>query len=132
MTFLCDTNIISELARPRPNSGVVDWSQNVTFIAISVITIEEITYGLTAKPNARIQDLFQHFLSYSCQILPVTPEIAQCAGLMRGNFRTKGISRSQADILIAATAEVHDLILVTRNTRDFEGCNIQILNPFIE
>jgi toxin FitB len=56
MTFLCDTNIISELAGPRPNSGVVDWSQNVTFIAISVITIEEITYGLTAKPNARIQD----------------------------------------------------------------------------
>jgi toxin FitB len=51
---------------------------------------------------------------------------------MRGNFRTKGISRSQADILIAATAEIHDLILVTRNTRDFEGCNIQILNPFVE
>ncbi|WP_199310274.1 PIN domain-containing protein [Phormidium tenue] len=63
MTFLCDTNIISELARPRPNSGVIDWSQNVTFIAISVITIEEITYGLTAKPNARIQDWFQHFLA---------------------------------------------------------------------
>jgi predicted nucleic acid-binding protein len=60
------------------------------------------------------------------------PEIAQCAGLMCGNFRTKGVSRSQADILIAATAEVHDLILVTLNTRDFEGCNIQILNPFIE
>ena len=59
MTILCDTNIISELVRPRPNANVLDWSSRVTLISISVITLEEITYGLTAKPNTRIQAWFE-------------------------------------------------------------------------
>ena len=56
MTFLCDTNIISELARPQPNAGLLQSS-----IALSVITLEEIYYGLTSKPNARINTWFQQF-----------------------------------------------------------------------
>lgn len=132
MTFLCDTNIISELARPQPNPGVIAWSGNVTSIALSVITLEEITYGLTAKPNARIQAWFQNFLNTYCQIIPITPEIAQSAGELRGRFRLQGITRSQADMLIAATAQIRQLTLVTRNTRDFEGCEISLLNPFHE
>lgn len=75
MICLCDTNIISELARPQPNSGVIEWSASVTSIALSVITLEEITYGLTAKPNARIQAWFQSFLSKYCQIIPITSEL---------------------------------------------------------
>ncbi|MBW4481041.1 MAG: type II toxin-antitoxin system VapC family toxin [Tildeniella torsiva UHER 1998/13D] len=130
MTFLCDTNIISELARPQPNPGVVQWSLGVTEIALSVITLEEITYGLRAKPNARIQDWFQGFLGTSCQILPITPEIAQRSGILRGSLRATGMTRTQADMLIAATAQVHQLTLVTRNTRDFEDCAVMILNPF--
>lgn len=51
---------------------------------------------------------------------------------MRGRFRSQGITRSQADILIGATAAVHQLTLVTRNIRDFEGCGILLLNPFNE
>ncbi|XGB40582.1 MAG: hypothetical protein LVT47_02890 [Cyanobacteria bacterium LVE1205-1] len=51
---------------------------------------------------------------------------------MRGGFRIQGITRSQADILIAATARVHNLTLVTRNIRDFEDCGISLLNPFNE
>lgn len=130
MTFLCDTNIISELARPQPDPDVVAWSENVTSIALSVITLEEITYGLTAKPNTRIQAWFQNFLNTYCQIIPITPEIAQSAGELRGRFRLQGITRSQADMLIAATAQIRQLTLVTRNTRDFEGCEISLLNPF--
>jgi predicted nucleic acid-binding protein len=90
---------------------------------------QEITYGLNAKPNARIQNWFEQFLS-TCQILPLTPEIAQCAGELRGTFRTRGIVRSQADMLIAATAHIHQLTLITRNIRDFEDCSILLLNPF--
>ena len=60
----------------------------------------------------------------------ITPEIAQLAGELRGGFRSQGITRSQADILIAATAKIHQLTLVTRNIWDFEGCEIALLNPF--
>ena len=64
--------------------------------------------------------------------MPVNPEIAQLSGELRGRFRMEGITRSQADMIIAATAKIHQLILVTRNTRDFEDCGISLLNPFDE
>jgi toxin FitB len=130
MTCLCDTNIISELARTQPNPGVVEWSASIPSFTLSVITLEEIIYGLNAKPNPRIQNWFQQFLSNYCQIIPITPEIAQYAGELRGIFRTRGITRSQADMLIAATAYIHQLTLITRNIRDFEGCEISLLDPF--
>ena len=131
MTYLCDTNIISELAKPQPNSGVVVWSSGILSVTLSVITLEEISYGLSAKPNVRIQAWFENFLGL-CQIIPVTSDITRAAGEMRGRFRLQGITRSQADMLIAATAHIHQLTLVTRNTRDFEGCNVPLFNPFNE
>lgn len=130
MTILCDTNIISELVRPQPNPGVLAWSAQISSIFLSVITLEEIAYGLAAKPNARVQIWFQEFLNTYCQILPITAEIAQRSGELRGQLRTQGKPRSQADMLIAATAQLHQLTLVTRNTRDFEDCDISLLNPF--
>lgn len=131
MTICCDTNILSELARPRPNLGVIAWSQNLESIAISVITLEEITYGLTAKPNLRVQAWFDRFLLTYCSILPITEAIAKEAGQLRGQLRTQGKPRTQADILIAATAKVHQFTLVTRNVRDFEDCGVVLLNPCI-
>jgi predicted nucleic acid-binding protein len=132
MTFLCDTNVISELARSQPNPGVLTWSATVSSIALSVISLEEILYGLTAKPNPRIQTWFQGFLVDYCTVFPITAEIAQCASTLRGRLRTQGKPRTQADMLIAATVQVHKLTLVTRNTRDFEDCQISVLNPFTE
>ncbi|MDF5723471.1 MAG: type II toxin-antitoxin system VapC family toxin [Rhizonema sp. PD37] len=130
MSHLCDTNIISELTRPIPNPGVTAWSGTVLSINLSVITIEEIYYGLTAKPNAKIQNWFENFLTTHYQILPITSEIAKCSGELRGLLRTQGKPRSQADMFIAATAKIHSLTLVTRNIKDFEGCGISTLNPF--
>ncbi|MBD2298987.1 type II toxin-antitoxin system VapC family toxin [Nostoc sp. FACHB-87] len=131
MSSLCDTNIISELTRPKPNPGVISWIGTVTSINLSVITVEEIYYGLTAKPNVRIQAWFENFLTTHCEILPITSEIAQCSGELRGFLRTQGQPRAQADMLIAATAKIHSITLVTRNIKDFEGCGISTLNPFI-
>ena len=62
MSFLCDTNIISELARPLPNPGVIAWSKSISSIFLSAITLEEICYGLSAKPNHRIQTWLDNFL----------------------------------------------------------------------
>jgi predicted nucleic acid-binding protein len=130
-TFLCDTNILSELARPRPNAGVAAWSQEVSSIAVSVITVEEITYGLAWKPNSRILDWFQDFLHAYSEILPVTVEIAERSGSLRGTLQARGRTRTQADMLIAATAQAHGLTLVTRNARDFEDCGLSLLDPFL-
>ena len=56
--------------------------------------------------------------------------IAQRAGAMRGQFQAQGIVRSAPDMLIAATAIEHQLVLATRNVRDFMGCGVQVVNPF--
>ncbi len=130
MTFLCDTNLISELARPQPNPGVLVWAAEVSSISLSVITVEEIFYGLSAKPNLRIQTWFEGFIEQYCNLLPITLEIAQRSGELRGQLRSKGKTHTQADMMIAATAQIHQLTLVTRNIRDFDSCGIPLLNPF--
>jgi toxin FitB len=130
MSFLCDTNIISELVRPQPNPGVLIWVKNLSDINISVITVEEIFYGLTSKPNIKIQSWWENFMQNHCQILPITAEIAQLCGQLRGQQMLIGKTVTQADMMIAATAQIHQLTLVTRNMRDFDSCGIPLFNPF--
>jgi predicted nucleic acid-binding protein len=127
---LCDTNILSELTRPVPNKGVIEWVAKVSSIYLSAITVDEIYFGLTRRPNTKIQKWFEAYLTNDCQVLPVTPEIAKYAGELRGQLSLKGQVRSQADMLIAATAFIHGLRLVTRNERDFTDCHIVVMNPF--
>lgn len=130
--MLCDTNIISELARPRPNAGVWTWASQHQHIQISSITLDELYFGLSWKPNPRIHLWLDGFLADYCTVLPVTDKIARYAGEIRGSLQAKGQSRTQADMLIAATAAVHNLTLVTRNERDFLSCGVVVINPFSE
>ncbi len=130
MTFLVDTNVVSELVRPAPNASVLAWADTVSSVALSVVTVEEIFFGLARKPNQRIQAWVERYLSDECEICPVTLEIARCAGLLRGSLASRGQRRTQADMLIAATAQVNQLTLVTRNVSDFESCGVALLNPF--
>jgi Predicted nucleic acid-binding protein, contains PIN domain len=99
-------------------------------ISVSVVSLEEMTFGLAWKPTPTVQKWLARFLAESCDVVPITQAMAERAGVMRGELRAKGITRSQADTLIAATAQVLGLTLVTRNVRDFEGCRIDLLNPF--
>jgi toxin FitB len=130
MPWLTDTNVLSELVRPRPDPGVLAWAAGVERISVSVVTLEEILFGLAWKPNPKVQEWFGRFFAEACEIVPITQPIAERAGVMRGELRGRGITRSQADTLIAATAQVLGLTLVTRNVRDFEGYQIDLLNPF--
>jgi predicted nucleic acid-binding protein len=127
---LVDTNVLSELARPRPNAGVLGWAAATRSIALSVVTIEEVLYGLGRRPAPALRAWFDDFMARHCEVLPVTGPIAILAGTLRGQLAARGRARSQADVLIAATAAHHGLTLVTRNVRDFDGCGVSVLNPF--
>ncbi len=131
MKHLCDTNVLSELIKPRPNRGVLRWAEQVKLIGLSVVVVEEVVFGLSWRPNPRIRAWFDGFLERHCQVLPVTGSIALRCGELRGSLRVKGQVRTQADMLLAATAAEYGLTLVTRNTRHFDGCGVALLNPFV-
>jgi len=137
VTFLLDTNAISEWVKPRPNPGLVRWMENVdedrTFI--SVISLAELCYGIermaAGSRRSRLEDWFRDELPlrFEGRILAVDPDVAEACG--------KTVSRSEAvgrpigvmDAFLAATAEVHGLTLVTRNTGDFTLLDA-VLNPW--
>lgn len=129
-TFLCDTNVLSEVVRREPDSGVTAWFEDQAELALSAVTVHEVFAGLAWKPRPKIREWFDRFLVSHCQVLPVGLEIARRSGELRGAAQRRGQTRSVADSLIAATAQIHGLTLVTRNTRDFEGWGIPLLNPF--
>ena len=128
--MLWDTNIISELAKPQPHPDVLCFAEQHHNITISVITLDELYFGLTWKPRPRIRLWLDNFVNNYCDVLPINQEIARFAGELRGDFQSQGITRTQADMLIAATAVIHRLPLATRNVADFSGCGVTICNPF--
>lgn len=127
--FIADTNVISELVRIRPHPGVLSWIDRQDRLTVSAVTVEEIEYGLSAKPNAESRRVLERVLG-ACLIYPVTREVGRRAGELRGSLRRRGITRSQADMLIAATALVHGCVVATRNVKDFEGCGVEVFNPW--
>jgi predicted nucleic acid-binding protein len=129
---LVDTNVISELMRPRPAQRVLAWAAKQERFSLSVVTVEELQFGLSAKPSARMDAWLERFVERHCEVLPVTYEIARRCGAMRAAHRLEGRPRTQADMLIAATAWEHRLPLATRNRADFHGCGIRIVDPFAE
>lgn len=130
MSYLVDTNVISELARAQPDQSVVDWARDINTIAVSVVTVEEVSFGLSWRPNARVARWFERFFETRCEVIPLSNAIAERAGWLRGQLQGAGEMRMQADMFIAATAQLHGLVVVTRNERDFVGCAVPVLNPF--
>ena len=130
---LVDTNILSELMRPQPDAGVLAWLQGRDAVSprltISIVTVDEIMFGLSWHHTARLSAWFDAFVQRH-EVLPITPDVARSAGALRGQLQARGQTRTQADMLIAATAQIHALTVVTRNVRDFDGCGIAVLNPF--
>ncbi len=130
MPPLIDTNILSELMRRQPDPRVLAWAESQPGFMVSVISLEELLFGLTQKNLPLKRQWLDDFLGRHCEILPVTPAIALSSGALRGNFAARGIVRHPSDMLIAATALLNGCDLATRNTSDFSDCGISVINPF--
>lgn len=134
--FLLDTNVLSELRRPeRADAGVVAWAANadLTSLFISAVSIFEIELGaaLVLRRDAGQGKVLRTWIDdhvmpvFHDRILPVDAVIARRCALLHVPD-----PRPQSDSLIAATALVHHLTMVTRNVRDFEPMGVSVLNPW--
>ena len=138
MKWLIDTNVVSETAAPRPNLRVLRWfgDQPAQEIAISIVSVAELQHGvLLTQDHAKRTELARWidedvFAVFVDRILTVDSEIlVQWLDLQR-LLLARRQTRSPADLLLAATAQVHALTVVTRNTRDFANTGITVYNPW--
>jgi len=135
MSFLLDTNVVSELRKSaKCHPKVLAWTQANLDVGhfLSVMTLGEIRNGIESlrRKDVSRAEIIEQWLNRFCvdyadAILPVTPEIADCWGRLN-------IPRTlpTTDSLIAATAVVHELTVVTRNVDDFLRCGVPVVNPF--
>jgi len=138
VSFLLDTNVISEWAKPHPNQGVVEWlaALDEDRVYISVITISEIRFGIErlspGTRRKRIEDWFTTDLPmrFDSRIIPINVAIADLCGTIRNRGRAVGRPIAPMDAFIAATAQAADLTLVTSNTSDFEFLDFPMISPW--
>lgn len=135
MDFLIDTNIISELARKSPDTGVTKFMLDTPRLLVSTILFHELSYGLEiAQPEQKPR--LTSFIAamknrFGARAIPVTLEIAETAGQLRAYEKNVGRILTVSDSMMAATAIVKGAALVTRNVRDFENLKIEMINPFL-
>ena len=127
--FLLDTNVISEIMRREPLPQVRDWMLGLPELHLSVVTVEEITFGLRRKGMLEKEAWFRRFLSSGVNVHDLDDGAAQWAGERRGQLSAEGRATTQADAFVAATAWRLGLVLATRNTRDFEGYGLVLFDP---
>lgn len=119
---------------------VVRWfeKQPGADVAISTITIAEIEKGICRLPDGKRQNElranFEGFMldAFSGRIFPFDEAEARAFGALAGAKLKSGFNTSSMDLMIAAIALTHNAKLATRNTRDFEGCGIELINPWLE
>jgi hypothetical protein len=140
LKFLLDTCVISELTRKQPACTVVNWiaSQDELRLFLSVITLGEIEKGIGKLPDGHKRQALRQWLAsdlprrFAGRILPVDGETALRWGEISAEAEKKGHPVPVLDGLMAASALVHGLTLVTRNTADVAGTPVPVLDPWID
>ncbi|OGB34522.1 MAG: recombinase [Burkholderiales bacterium RIFCSPLOWO2_12_FULL_61_40] len=138
MSYLIDTNVLSELRRKQPDANVVAWlhQRPRQSLYLSVLTLGEIRKGIARLDSAQDvarrtllldwleQELPTYFLG---RVVPIDAQVADCWGRLQSDA---GRPLPAIDGLLAATALQHNLTLVTRNVKNFVGFNLDIINPW--
>lgn len=135
--WLLDTNVLSELRRPKPEPKVLAFiaAQPLERLYISTVTLAEIRFGIElvsdATRRAELNDWLTHKVRpmFEHRVLPVSEDVMFKWRLLVDDGRKIGHTFSQPDLIIAATALQHGLTLVSRNTSDFENARVPIFNP---
>lgn len=131
--YLLDTNLISELRKEKPHGAVLGWIQSLRSeeAFVSAITLGELQAGveLTRTQDARKAQEIERWLDRFAGLYEVLPMDARCFREW-GRLMHKKSERLIEDAMIAATARIHDLVVATRNERDFIDFDVQIYNPF--
>jgi hypothetical protein len=137
VSFLLDTNAVSEWVKPRPNPGLIAWTESADEdrIFISVVSLAELRYGVErmapGRRQSRLESWLQHELPlrFEGRILPIDAKIAETWGKTVSCSEAAGRPMGAMDAFLAATAENHRLTLVTRNVSDFPLLKA-VLNPW--
>jgi toxin FitB len=138
VSFLLDTNLVSEWVKVRPNPGVLAWLSEADEdrLFLSVVTLAELRHGVERLPDGvrrrRLDAWVRDDLRarFAGRIIPVDDHTAEAWGVIVAASEAVGRPPTAMDALLAATAKVHGLSLVTRNTGDFERLGVPLVNPW--
>jgi len=139
MNFLVDTNVVSEWVKPAPNAGLLRWSESVDEdrVFLSVVSLTELRYGVERMQAGKRRQHLEQWLDndlprrFEYRILSIDPIVADRCGRIVRRCESIGHPIEIMDAFLAATAQVHELTMVTRNVSDFVILK-DVLNPWIE
>jgi predicted nucleic acid-binding protein len=138
VSYLLDTNVISEATKRQPSAGVQSWlaAQSNDSLFLSAITLGEIRRGLLLLEAGKKKRTLLRWLNeeikpvFASRILPVDTAVMEHWAQLQATSEKAGRRLPAMDSLIAATALAHGLILATRNTADFQSTKVPLLNPW--
>jgi toxin FitB len=134
--WLLDTCVVSELTRKTPSTSVVEWLKRHGGEAVlTMVTVGEIQYGIERMPASRARNSLQLWFDglcgqYSERTLPTDDAVWRAYGRLKASVESIGRPQEDLDLLIAATAAVHRLTVVTRNTKHFDDSGVKTFNPW--
>lgn len=140
MGWLLDTNILSELRRPKPERKVLAFveAQPLEQLYISAVTLAEIRFGIEILPDVRRRSELNDWLAHKVRpmfdqrVLPITEDVMLKWRLMVEEGRKTGHTFSQPHLIIAATAQHHGLTVASRDTSEYEKAGVPVFNPWLE
>lgn len=138
--WLLDTNVLSELRRPKPEPKVLAFvaSQPLDLLYISTASLAQIRFGIELVPDAtrraELNDWLAHKMRpmFDQRVLPITEDIMLKWRLLVEDGRRVGHTFSQPDLIIAATALHHGLTVVSRDVSDYQKARAPVLNPWLD